>query len=204
MANYPPYMNATGLVKRILEKIKEASTPKRFTLDFLGTKLGFTGGSAKAFIPFAKRMGILESDGSPTDLYKKFRNPEESGRAMADAMRRGYAEMFARNEYTYSLDRKKLEGLVMEITGMKKGDSTLKAICGTFEAVRAYADFDAAAPSERSQDETQQEDNQSVPADGRADAKLNLSYIINLVLPNTDDAAVFNAIFKSLRENLLR
>ena len=36
------------------------------------------------------------------------------------------------------------------------------------------------------------------------DVKLNLSYTINLVLPKTDDIAVFNSIFKSLRENLLR
>ena len=36
------------------------------------------------------------------------------------------------------------------------------------------------------------------------DIGLNLSYTINLVLPKTDDVAVFNAIFKSLRENLLK
>jgi len=33
---------------------------------------------------------------------------------------------------------------------------------------------------------------------------LGLSYTINLVLPKTDDVAVFNAIFKALRDNLLR
>ena len=33
--------------------------------------------------------------------------------------------------------------------------------------------------------------------------KLGLSYNINLILPNTDDPKVFNAIFKTLKENLL-
>lgn len=33
---------------------------------------------------------------------------------------------------------------------------------------------------------------------------MNLGYTINLNLPATSDIAVFNAIFKSLRENLLR
>jgi hypothetical protein len=33
---------------------------------------------------------------------------------------------------------------------------------------------------------------------------LNLAYIINLNLPATSDIAVFNAIFKSLKENLLK
>ena len=36
------------------------------------------------------------------------------------------------------------------------------------------------------------------------DVKLNLAYTINLVLPKSDDIAVFNAIFKSLREHLLK
>tara|TARA_B100000787_G_C16068588_1_gene238855 strand:- start:316 stop:522 length:207 start_codon:yes stop_codon:yes gene_type:complete len=33
---------------------------------------------------------------------------------------------------------------------------------------------------------------------------LNMAYQINIVLPETKDIEVFNAIFKSLRENLLR
>ena len=41
-------------------------------------------------------------------------------------------------------------------------------------------------------------------AGGESDVDLRLSYTINLVLPKTDDPAVFNAIFRSLRENLLR
>jgi hypothetical protein len=35
-------------------------------------------------------------------------------------------------------------------------------------------------------------------------AGLNLSYTINLNLPETSDVEVFNAIFKSLKENLLK
>lgn len=36
------------------------------------------------------------------------------------------------------------------------------------------------------------------------DGRLRLSYTINLNLPATTEIEVFNAIFKSLRENLLR
>jgi hypothetical protein len=36
------------------------------------------------------------------------------------------------------------------------------------------------------------------------DVGIHLSYTINLNLPPTPDIAVFNAIFKALRENLLR
>jgi hypothetical protein len=38
----PPFMNAYGLVTKILDKMIEASQPDRFTLDFLKTKLAMT------------------------------------------------------------------------------------------------------------------------------------------------------------------
>jgi hypothetical protein len=87
-AEYPPFMNGYGTAGKILAKIKEAQTPDRFTLDFLSTKLGFPGGTAKPFISLAKRIGFLETDGRPTDLYKGFRNPSQSKAAMAAAIKR--------------------------------------------------------------------------------------------------------------------
>jgi hypothetical protein len=123
---YPPYMNATGLAKKILEKIKEAATPDRFTHDFLSTKLGFSGGSAKAFIPLAKRIGLVAADGTPTEIYKQFRNSKTSKVAIAEAIKHGYSDLYTRNEYVHSLNKTDLNGLVMEATGLEKGNPTLK------------------------------------------------------------------------------
>lgn len=208
-AEYPPFMNGYGTTTKILSKIKEAQTPDRFTQDFLSTKLGFPGGTAKPFIPLAKRLGLLEGDGKPSDLYKAFRNHAHSKTAMATAIRKGYSQLYERNEYAHDLDKKKLEGLVVEITGLEAGHATTRAIVGTFEALKSFADFN--------QPEIHKEDSstpktvgtvKSAPepeatGEDSSDIKLNLAYTINLVLPKTDDVAVFNAIFKSLRENLL-
>lgn len=103
MADYPPFMNAYGNIGKILAKIKDAQTPERFTLDYLATKLGFSGGSATPFIPFAKRLGFLASDGTPTDLYRRFRNPAQSGAAIAEATKKGYAALYERNEHAHHL-----------------------------------------------------------------------------------------------------
>ena len=121
MADYPPFLNAYGQVSKILGKIKEASTPDRFTVDFLSTRLGFKSVSIKPFLALAKRLGLLALDGSPTELYNSFRNPSQSGAALATAMKQGYREIFSRNVYANNLSRKELEGLIMQITGLKKG-----------------------------------------------------------------------------------
>jgi len=208
-AEYPPFMNGYGTTAKILAKIKEAQTPDRFTQDFLSTKLGFPGGTARAFIPLAKRLGLLEGDGKPSDLYKAFRNHAHSKAAIATAIRKGYSQFYERNEYAHDLDKKKLEGLVVEITGLEAGHATTRAIVGTFETLKSFADFNK--PEIRKEDPPEPKAGGAmksspeveVPGEDSSDIKLNLAYTINLVLPKTDDVAVFNSIFKSLRENLL-
>jgi hypothetical protein len=147
MADYPPFMNAYGAIPKILNKIVEAKTPQRFTQDYLANTLGCPGGSYKPFIPLAKRIGLLSSDGTPTDVYNRFRDPNHRKTAMAQAMRTGYATLFTRNESAHQLDRKGLEGLVMQATGLDQASQTLRAIVATFEALKAFADFSAVAPT---------------------------------------------------------
>jgi hypothetical protein len=66
MAEKLPYLAGYGNITKVLEKIKSAATPDRFTQDFLATKLSLKGGSARPVIPFLKRVGFLGPDGIPT------------------------------------------------------------------------------------------------------------------------------------------
>lgn len=205
MAENPPYVTAYGNITRALNKIQTAATPPRFTQDFLATKLDLKGGSPKPLIPFLKRTGFLGSDGVPTDLYKRFRNPNEHGRAAAEALRTGYRSLYEVNEYIHEAPEKELKGVIVQLTGAEPDSSTVKATVGSFKALREFAKFD---DSEEEAEEHLEEEGQGVeePADERdvLRRRLGLSYTINLNLPSTSDIAVFDAIFKSLREHLLR
>jgi len=208
MAGTLPYVNQPGSIVKILEKVKEAKTPDRFTTDFLETKLGFKGGNYRQFIPFAKKLGLLNSDGTPTELYNSYRNNHTSKGAVARALRTGYREAFDRNEYANSLTKEQFKGLVVEITGSESSSRVVQLTCQTFESLKSLADFEAELPSAGEVESAREgdrdsEDGHEVRSEGTI-PKLNLTYTINLVLPKTDDPAVFNAIFKSLRENLLR
>jgi len=194
-----PYLSAYGNITKVLDKIKTASVPDRFTVDFLATKLGMAGGAARPLIPYLKRAGFLGPDGSPTQLYRQFRNQALSGAAAARALRNAYPSLYELNEYAHEASDAVIKGLVVQVTGMEPDSS---------KALKAYADFDASleagdvavpvprAPENGVVTETPPMRNASTP-------HLNLGYTINLQLPNTTDVAVFNAIFKSLREHLL-
>jgi hypothetical protein len=164
-----PYINAYGNITKVLQKIKQAETPPTFTQDFLATTLDMPGGSPKPVIPFLKRTGFLTSDGTPTDLYKRFRNPAQSGAAAAEALKIGFKGLYATNEYIHDAKDPDLKGAVVQVTGAEDSSKVVTSVVGSFKALKAFADF----------------------------------YTINLHLPATENVAVFNAIFKSLREHLL-
>lgn len=211
MADNPPYMNAYGNVSKILNKIKEAKTPDRFSQDYLDTVLGFSGGGARPFVSLAKRIGLLNPDGTPSELYHRFRNPAQSEQAVAEMIKVGYPSLFKRNEYAYRLNKSDLTGLVMEITGLDSTSPTLGAIVNTFEALKGFANFelDGVGNGQGSRDaslanETADQLRKAPSNDhgGPLGLPVKFSHNIYINLPDTTDVNVFNAIFRSMKEHL--
>lgn len=207
MAVTLPYLVSPGSIKIGLEKIKAAATPDRVTQDFVQTKLNIKGGTGAALIPYLKKIGFVASDGSPTGIYKRFRNHATAGAAVFDAIKIGYKELEKVNEYFYELNDKDLLALIVQVTGVEAGNKVAALTLSTFKTLKPFADFDEKAtttsgPALESAVASEHVNIQqgSPPINGLG---LNLTYTINLNLPATADQAVFNAIFRSLKENLL-
>jgi len=50
--------------------------------------------------------------------------------------------IYDRNEYVHDLKDSDLKGLIVEATGLEPDGSTIKAILGSFKALKAFAKFD--------------------------------------------------------------
>lgn len=204
-----PYVTASGTLKKALERLIEASRPDKFNSDFLENVLKLSGGSARATIPILKRIGFLSSDGVPTDLYAKFRTEGGRGNAALQSLRIGFPEVFKRSEYAHAVEDSKLRDIIVEITGLKPSDPVAMAIKGTFNVIKSYIPSGMEF-STNEEDTISQEDtasgvnlNQLQPSHNGANS-LGLVYNINVILPETSDLRVLNAIFKSIKENLMR
>lgn len=210
-----PYSTSVGTLEKLLDKVRIAPAPDRFTQDFVGTKLGMKGGSAKACIPFLKKMGFLGSDGVPTDLYREFRNPDISGKAVAKAFRILYERLYEMNEYVHEAPDNIVLGLMVRSTGNEHDNGAIRHTATTFKMLKKHADFETTSSEDDSYSEppileypakqdvtpvTLNIPNQPTTQNGK---NLNLSYTINLNLPATKDIEVFNSIFKSLKKHLL-
>jgi hypothetical protein len=207
-----PYMMAYGNITKTLEKIRTAQVPARFSQDFLATTLDLPGGNRRPVIPFLKRTGFLGSDGTPTERYRRFRNDSERGAAAAEALRTGYARLYEVNEYIHDSTDAVLKGVVVQVTGAEPDSSVVRSILGSFKALKAFARFgEAIEPTgDESGDGPGDEEGRREPPGGGVptsnhslEGGIKLGYTINLNLPATSEIAVFDAIFKSLREHLL-
>jgi Family of unknown function (DUF5343) len=149
----------------------------------------------------------VKSDGTPSDIYRRFRNPTSSGTAAADALRAGYPALFQRNEYWHALSDDELRGLIVEETGQAHDSAIVTMTLATIKGVKRFADFSISSNTisvvepETPKTPPTMPPFPPQPAQGMG---LNLGYTINLNLPPTSDIAVFNAIFKSLKEHLLK
>jgi hypothetical protein len=208
MAEYPPYVNAYNGIPTLFEKIKAAAVPPKFTMDFLSTVLDLKSSSYRAMIPLLKKLGFIDAANIPTQAYKDFREDSSSGRVMAERLREAYKPLFQASEYAWKLNKEELTAKLKSLTGAAEDDQYISAVACTFLALSKLAKWEGG--HQKKKEPVSEEDGKSGSDPGVrkrqdefVDGRLRLSYTINLNLPATTEIEVFNAIFKSLRENLL-
>lgn len=201
MVDYPPYVDAYGKIEELFRKIKEAQVPPKVTLDFIYTKLGLKSTSYRAMIPLLKRLGFTDDASVPNAYYRDYRDEAKSKTIMAQLMRNAYRDLFATSEYAYNLKKEEVISKLNTVLGTPADDKTTPKVAGTFMALCNLADFESQGITESV---ATPEKVEGIPYSPQAAMKLGISYTINLNLPATTDIEVFNAIFKALKENLLR
>jgi hypothetical protein len=200
-----PYISTPGTIGSVLRKIQPAKTPVKFDGKFLEEVLLMKGGNPKSFIPFAKKVGLLNADGSPTELYTQFRVQGNKSPAIAECIRKGYAPLFNINENAHNLGQEELKSLVIQVTGQEKDSTVVSCIVSCFNQLKGFADFQAS--NKKSHQKEEESSEEQIPGVVRGSpqgkSKVHLGYTININLPETTNPAVFNAIFKALKEHIL-
>jgi hypothetical protein len=210
MPEYPPYVNAYNGIPKLFDKITAAAVPPKFTVDFLSTVLDLKSSSFRAMIPLLKRLGFLDAANAPTQAYKDFRESSSSGAVMAERLRDAYSLLFKANEYAWKLTKQELMSKLRSLTGAGEDDANIQYVASTFLELSKLARWEGGTPRPKPVEAGSQGaagiggGNDRGGGAEELEGGLRLGYTINLNLPATTEIEVFNAIFKSLRENLLR
>ncbi len=201
-----PYTSSPGVLRRVLEKIPTSEKPSTFTYDFLGTVMEARGGAARPIIPILKATGLLSQTGAPTELYTQFQTDTGRPSAALQALRNGFGEIFRRNQYAHKAEEAALVDVIVAVTGLPKKEGIVRYILNTFQAFQEYAkNAREDGKADESIDTALTHDGPPPPLtqNGSSVGRIQLAYNINVALPETTNVEVYNAIFKSLKANLL-
>jgi hypothetical protein len=195
----------------------DAQPPERFSVKFL-ERLGFTSTNDRLLISILKDLGFLSRDGVPQPRYFEFLDRSRSKQVVAEGIREAFSDLFAINIKANEMTTDDVRNKMRTIFAGQKTDLVIGNIAKTFKALCEYADWSQPAtqpapgppvpPSEPPTEPGSAKEPTTSPAKADrvpAHAALNVSalqYHVNIVLPDTRDQAVYDAIFKSLREHL--
>ncbi len=211
MATDLPYMPSVGNVASILEKIKGAGTPPKFTVEFVKSTLGFTASQDRSFPRMLKQLGFIASDGTPLQRYNEFKATSTAGRAMAEGLREGWSPIFMADQAAHTRSASELTDIFKTVTG--QGDAVAKKMASTFKAFASHADWSTAAVAPTPVDSETSDPDGEASSNGSSRVAqtariaspagpLSLHHDIHLHLPPSSDVAVYRAIFRALREEL--
>lgn len=206
MAVPTAYLMSTKNTASIFASLQKAGVPDVFTHEFL-KQLGFASSGDRPVIPVMKAIGFLDDSARPTALYRTYKDPAHARAAMAQGVRTGYADLFAIDTEAHTKTVSQLAGMFGRLSD--KGEAVTQKMASTFKALAALADFSAPAATEPIDDtpaspripgSTVEEAPSRAPG---APVGLSLRHDIHLHLPLSTDVAVYDAIFRSIKGNLL-
>ncbi len=200
MTDYP-YMISNNKIAPIIDKIQQAARPQKFTQEFLRS-LGFQSTNDRAFIPLFKKLGFLADDGTPTALYDQLKDATSTKSILAVQIKELYSELYAINTEIHKSTEADIKGAISRVTG--KDADGVGRIYNTFKTLCGIADFSQTVPTATpAKEEKGLDDPAPIDSAPVALRPSEFHYNIQIHLPATNDISVYNAIFKSLKENLL-
>ncbi len=204
------YTLKPGSTAAYFDAILDAQPPERFSIKFL-ENLGFTSTNDRLFIGILKELGFLNADGVPQPRYFDFLDRSQSKQVVAAGIRDAYSDLFAVNTKANELSTTDAKNKLRTLYSGKKTNGVIDRIAKTFASLCEYADFSQGQVATAKIDVIEDKKKEA-PPHKRPEAGLqalaqavsldSLQYHINIVLPETRDQGVYDAIFRSLREHL--
>lgn len=200
MATEYPYMVSNNKIRTILDKIETAEKPTKFSHSLL-KKLGFSSSNDRAVIPLLKRLGFLRDDGSPTEFYDQLRDKTKRFHVLGARVIDLYSDLYSINTNIHRTSEDEIKGAISRVTG--KDATSVNRYYATFKTLIGIAKFGAVPKTiEESTDSGKEEEPGISPPSPVDRRETSFQYNIQIHLPATTDISVYNAIFKSLKENL--
>lgn len=205
MALPKSYLTSTKNLAAILDAIKAAQAPKKFTLRFLGS-LEFKSTTDRLVVGVLKSLGFLNADGGLTERYYRYLDQTQSPIVLAEGIREAYSDLFQVNKNAQSLTQNEVVNKFKTLTQGQYSDGVVVNMGRTFVSLCKLADFvskPAVEPEPKGDEEPKGGEVDKPPPPKGKMSLGGLHYNIQIILPESRDPKVYDALFRSLKEHLL-
>lgn len=203
-----PYTVVPKSLRPLLNHIQGAGVPPKVTQQYLAAT-GFKSTNDRAMIGVLKFIGFTDGAGAPTEVWRKFRSKASGGVVLANAIKSAYKSLFE----TYPNANERPNSVVRDFMSSHSsaGDRVLDAMVGTFKALCEAAKFEGASDSNDDLNEAEPENADTKvkekPVKHRAvgvEASPQIIVNVQLVVPATDDPAIYDSFFDAMKRHLLK
>ncbi len=194
-----PYLSSYKNVEKLFSGIASAKIPDAFTHRFLSETLGLGASTDRPLIPFLRTLGFLDAANHPTPEYSNLKNSALAKKAIAAAVKRAYAPLFAANENAHKVSGDALKGLIAQVAGSDEGMT--KKIAGTFNALGKLADYSGTGAAEdRLKVIPKIQVGETETAEGEGTMRPEFHYNIQIHLPANASEETYLSIFNAVRK----
>jgi hypothetical protein len=202
------YTTVPGKIGPLLQRIQEASVPSKVTQSWLAM-VGFTSTNDRSLMSVLKQVGFIDDGGRPTSLWERFRSGDRA--SLAQGIQHGYRVLYETYPDAHRRSTAELENIV-KINAPRLNRDTAQRVTSTFRTLVGLAEFGengvftpaiapSASPAVPIAPVTDGPPVVAVPHLTNPGVTINLN--VQLSLPETTDASVYDLLFAAMKKHLL-
>ena len=209
MAAKYPYTQVPGRLRDFLIKLPTMGVPEKASQTWLKSA-GWSGGNDVTILTVLRFIGVISQDGTPTESWKALRAGTAAGKAtFAKTVRTAYADLFALYPDAHRKDTEALRNFFRQQT--TAGEQVQVKTVQTFKVLAEFGDFDSGSPTEKTgaaetppkEEKAREQEKEVVQKLARTGGGVALNVNIQLQLPATADAEVYEKLFAAMNKHLI-
>lgn len=207
-----PYTSVPNNLRKLLAKLPEIRSPQAASQTWLES-IGFSGGNNRTLLPVLRHIGVISTDGAPTEYWTAVRAIDKA--KFADAVRNGYSDLFAVYEDAHKQGPDALRTFFRTHTDL--GDKALSFCVRTFQVLTEFGDFETQTATKARVHEVAQQraddlEDAALAGEPEADAPrrgaprqsqpFSLTVNLQIELPPSAEGEVYDKLFAAMGKHL--
>jgi len=194
------YTPVPSKIKSYFDKIQTTGIPDKVNREYLKS-IGFKSSNDAYIITILKKLGFLDSSSVPTDRWKNYRDKKQAPKIMAQAIREAYSSLFDLYSDAFRKDKEAIRNFFSSKTEV--GEKTIEYMVSTFKNLCELADFEIVDVIPSYEKKVKTVGFPTVTTGIPSTKGLTININIQLQLPATNDASIYDKLFESLKKHIL-